>query len=428
MKYNNLNKKKFQIPEANQKSFLEKLNAADNKEEALYEMLAEIAELQYEGIINQILEDSEEAAGNTEYLERMGYRTHFTKAESDFLQQVTSVTFSQGDIIPDEYINRTMDSIKKSSGTPKLWRVTPATVKKWITGKHSSAFVWGKLTDKLTETITGGFESIDLELGKLYLVFVVPKSIRDLALPFVDAYIQAVLQETAHDGLVYGYLHGDGVNGPVGVFRKVSKSNPDGTKEYKTPINLKGFGVSDLKSVKKTLSTTMNGDEKLIGNRIVPDIKIIANPADVYEYIEPALYAFINGAWVTTSRTKIEVIEEPMCSATHVLTAEEKEAAAKAKSDGNILSLYQDSAAAGTAGTTVIPGEALITIGGAYTMGLNGVKIQEYKETKAMDDADLFIGKAYANGRADDDNAAIPFDPTKLEEFIQKVLDISNNA
>ena len=39
----------------------------------------------------------------------------------------------------------------------------------------------------------------------------------------------------------------------------------------------------------------------------------------------------------------------------------------------------------------------------------------------ALDDADLVIGKGYANGRAVDDNIAFVFDVTKLEEYVAPV-------
>lgn len=51
-------------------------------------------------------------------------------------------------------------------------------------------------------------------------------------------------------------------------------------------------------------------------------------------------------------------------------------------------------------------------------MGMNGMQITEYKETLAADDADLIVGKVYANGRAVADNVAYVFDVTKLEEFV----------
>ena len=41
-----------------------------------------------------------------------------------------------------------------------------------------------------------------------------------------------------------------------------------------------------------------------------------------------------------------------------------------------------------------------------------------------LDDADVLIGKAYANGRAVADNIAYIFDVTKLEEYIPTIKTI----
>ena len=58
-------------------------------------------------------------------------------------------------------------------------------------------------------------------------------------------------------------------------------------------------------------------------------------------------------------------------------------------------------------------------------MGISGVKLTEYDQTKAMEDADLIIGKCYGNGRADDDNCAVVFDVTKLEEYKLPVTQVT---
>ena len=58
-------------------------------------------------------------------------------------------------------------------------------------------------------------------------------------------------------------------------------------------------------------------------------------------------------------------------------------------------------------------------------MGMDGIKISEYKETKAVEDADLIVGKVYANGRAVADNVAYVFDVTKLEEYVPTIKTIS---
>ena len=62
---------------------------------------------------------------------------------------------------------------------------------------------------------------------------------------------------------------------------------------------------------------------------------------------------------------------------------------------------------------------------GVYTMGFSGMKVQEYKETKALEDADLLIAKVYGNGRADDDSVAYVFNVTKLAEYVPTVKTVA---
>ena len=71
-------------------------------------------------------------------------------------------------------------------------------------------------------------------------------------------------------------------------------------------------------------------------------------------------------------------------------------------------------------------GTAAITMAGYYTMGFSGLKVDEYKETKAIEDCDLLIAKVYGNGRAYDNNTAYVFNPTYLLEYIPTVQTTSN--
>ena len=56
-------------------------------------------------------------------------------------------------------------------------------------------------------------------------------------------------------------------------------------------------------------------------------------------------------------------------------------------------------------------------------MGATGVRVTEYDQTKAMENADLIIANCFANGRAVDDNVAVIFDVTKLEEYGSTITD-----
>ena len=141
---------------------------------------------------------------------------------------------------------------------------------------------------------------------------------------------------------------------------------------------LTGFSPMQLAPVLAALS---NG-----GKRAVNEIAVIANPADVYNYVNPALYGdSISGGYITKSFMPVTVIAEPKMT----------------------------------------QGTAAITMKGFYTMGFSGLKVQEYKETKALEDADLLIAKVYGNGRADDDRVAYVFNVTKLAEYVPTVVTVA---
>ena len=183
-----------------------------------------------------------------------------------------------------------------------------------------------------------------------------------------------------YDGIAAGYIDGDGKEAPIGILRKVGQTESDGTHSNKSVAStLTGFSPLQLAPVLTALS---NG-----GKRTVNGITVIARPADVFGYVYPALYGdSISGGYVTKSFLPVTVIEEP-----------------------NMPS-----------------GKAAITMPGYYTMGFSGLKVAEYRETKAMDDADLFIAKVYGNGRAEDDNVAFVFDPSNLLPYIPQVETVTN--
>ncbi len=133
-----------------------------------------------------------------------------------------------------------------------------------------------------------------------------------------------------------------------------------------------------LAGVRKTLSNN--------GKRVVTELELICNPLDEAEYVDPALFGeALTGGYRNTSFMPINKHVDPNCP----------------------------------------QGSAAFTLKGVYTMGISGVKLTEYDQTKAMEDADLIIGKCYGNGRADDDNCAVVFDVTKLEEYKLPVTQVT---
>lgn len=367
-----------------QEKVVKMLNDAkpEDKAQVIYETACMITEAKHKDLIDNLVEQNAKAAADEEYRKSLGLHK-LSKDEEKFYENFKdikqAITANQVDILPSSIIDRTLDDIKKSSDILSLVQMAPADVKKWIVAEHSGKAVWGELTDTIKGELSGTISAMNIEQHKMTVYIVIPKAIRDLALPFVDRYFTAILAEAMQDGFVTGYLLGDGKTGPIGIMKKIENFKSDGTAADKSVLaTVKKFSPKGLAAVRKTLSNN--------GLRNVTELHLICNPLDEAEYVDPALYGeALTGGYKNTSFMPIVKHVDANCP----------------------------------------QGKAVFTIPNVYVMGATGFEVNEYDQTKAMDDADLVIGKCYANGRAVDDNCAVVFDVTKLEEYVLPVTQVT---
>lgn len=367
-----------------QQKVKELLDGAEDKSAAIYEAAEMIINAKHDTLIKELVEQNAKAAADENYRKSLGLHT-LSKEENEFYGKVKegvhqAITAKQIDILPTSIIERTLEDVKTASDILTLVNFAPADVKHWITGEHTGKAVWGTdLTAAITGELSATIKGIDLEQHKLTVFMVIPKAIRDLALPFVDKYFRAILAEAMQDGLVDGYLNGDGKTGPVGITKKLETFTSTGTAQVKTKLTtIKKFSPKGLMEVRKTLSNN--------GKRKVTELHLICNPLDEAEFVDPCMYGeALTGGYRNTSFMPIVKHVDANCP----------------------------------------KGTGIFTLKGVYTMGVSGVRFDEYDQTKAMEDANLVIGKCYANGRADDDNCAVVFDVTKLEEYVLPVTQVT---
>ena len=376
------------ISDAVMTQVIDSINAADDKSKAIAEGMETLAAAHDEDLINQIVEEANRQQ-TEDYRRSVGIRS-LTKEETDFVQAVKagpdayrqSVTAAQADIIPTTYIDRTLADIKADSGILSLVNFAPVGVHKWLFGAGTGAAVWGDLTAAVTGEITATITAMNLDVHKMTAYIVVPKAIRELETGYVDKYLSAKLAEVLHDGAVAGYLTGNGKTGPIGIMNQIAKYTASGTAAAKDKVaTVTSMSPSGLAPALKTLS---HG-----GLRRVSQVYLLCNPLDEIQYVNPALYGdSVQGGYVKKTAVPMTVI-----------------------ADANIPA-----------------GSGILTLAGRYTMGFSGIKIDDYKETKALDDADVIIGKAYGNGRADDDDTAVVFDVTKLQPYQLAVLNTPKSS
>ena len=191
----------------------ELLDTAEDKSEAIYQAVDMLASARYQELIDELTEQNARASADADYRKHLGLRA-LSKEETEFYEKFKdikqAITAQQIDILPTSIIDRTLDDVKKNSDVLELVQFAPADVKKWIVAEHSGQAAWGDLTAAITGEMSAKFAALNIEQHKLTVYLVIPKAIRDLALPFVDKYFTAILAEAMQDGLVKGYLQGDG--------------------------------------------------------------------------------------------------------------------------------------------------------------------------------------------------------------------------
>lgn len=350
------------------------IDASQNKTDGIVEAIEYVQTETHKELIEKLQNESEEAKSNKQFQEKMGLRI-LNKEEKKFYEALVldpkaAVTANQIDIIPSTIVDRTLEDLRTSKpGIMNLIDFAPASVSKWFTAEKTGTFAWGALTAKISGELGATFKALNIELAKLSAYLIIPKAIRELALPFVDKYFTAILADVMYAGIADGYLNGTGnEKAPIGIYNQIAVKESNGANKAKDLNNLTNFRPKSLAPAKVSLSKD--------GLRSLDKIYLICNPADRYNYVDPAMLDY-EGKNISSDKNII-VIEEPQNP----------------------------------------KGKAIFTLPGKYTMGFSGFRIDEYDQTKALEDADVIIAKAYANGRAVDDSCAWPFDVTKLEEYI----------
>lgn len=357
-----------------QEEALDILQKSEDKSQAIIQAIEKINEAEHANLIAGITMQAAMAKSDEDYAKKLGLRV-LNKEEKVFYEKLKnikqSLTADQEDMLPTSIVNRTLDDVKKDSGILSIIDFTPADVKKWLVAEKTGTYAWGPLTGAITEELSAEIKSLNIELSKLSVALVIPKAIRDLDLPYVDKYFSAILKETINDGAEYAFLEGTGKDMPIGVYKLIDNVNEDGTHKDKKLNIIESFTPKGLAPMKDYLSKD--------GKRTYNEIALICNPSDEANYVAPALY----------------------------------------DAEGKMISSYKDLKVFKSANNK--KGKAVFVLPRKYVMGFSGFKINEYKETKAMDDADLIIAKAYGNGRAVDDYCAYPIDVTKLKEYVSSV-------
>lgn len=296
-----------------------------------------------------------------------------TSEEKKFFTNIAqSDGFTDDLILPETVIDRIFEDL--TSAHPLLSELklkNAGILTRIIKSEKQGAAVWGKIFGEIKSQLNAAFTEETVSQSKLTAFLVLPKDLGRFGPTWIEAYIRAQIVETFAVALEDAYLNGRGptVDEPIGLVRDleaaVDQTNGHAKKSIAGTLTFASseITVKELAQVMKYLSTKANGKAVNISGKVV----LVVNPVDSWDI--KSLYTFLNanGVYVTVLPYNLRIVESEF------------------QEQGELLAFVNDRY-------------------DAYLTG--GVEIKEYKETLALEDANLYTAKQFGYGKAEDNKAA----------------------
>lgn len=300
-----------------------------------------------------------------------------TSTERKFFNEVIEFGgFDEDTILPVTTQERIFEDLVneypllKAIGLQDLGAVT-----KFIYSDPERTYAWGNLFGEIKGQVSTAFREEEISQLKLTAFAAIPKDMKDLGPEWVERYVRTLLVESYAVGLEYGLLKGRGStkSEPIGLLKNVDSESgaiTDKTSSGKLTFAPSQFGetvAGELHDVIKALAKNEKGESRKVLNKIV----MVVNSADAISVQARNTIQTANGQWVTSLPYNIKVVESDQME----------------------------------------EGKALFFVKGEYIAAIaGGYKINKYEQTLALEDADLYTMKQFANGRPKDNKAAILYD------------------
>lgn len=288
------------------------------------------------------------------------------KPSSEVEKALTDLTAA----LPESEFNAIFEDMQQAHPLLEIVNFTDtAALTKFILETSSvQKAVWGELNTVLAQELTGKIKLVELTLGKLTAFMFMSNDMLDLGPAWVEKYVRTCLSEALYLGCENGIINGRGVKGePIGMIRDihegVSFSSSDGYPE-KEATAITSFAPAEYGKILAKIAADEQGKA-----RSFSEVALIVNPVDYFALVMPSTtFMSAYGTYVANQfpfQTKVVRSSE------------------------------------------VAKGKAIVGIGKKYFYGMgsgNGGKIEADTSVKFLEDLKTFKIKAYATGRAYDNN------------------------
>lgn len=348
----------------------------EEQSEALNKMLNALANDVEKDILSQV---------NTQMADNVALQSRgqnvLTSEETKFFNAVIEEGgFKETDTLPETTQERIFEDIEKDHpllnaiGIQNLGAVTEFI----YSNDPEGAAVWGPLFDEIKGQLNATFRKEKIEQLKLTAFVPIAKDMLKLGPKWIERYVRTIISEAMKVGLERGYVTGRGMNQnePIGLLKEVDPET--GAVTDKESVGTLTFEpgratINELKGVVKKLAEKLDKDGNKADKprKVAGKIVMVTNPFDTFDIQANATTQNANGVYVTNLPFNPIMTESVFVP------------------EGKVLFF--------------VKGEYIAAIGG-------GVETNRYKETLALEDADVFIAKQFATGKPKDNNAAQVYD------------------
>lgn len=325
---------------------------------------------------NKLMDQANSMMNDNNVLQSRGQNVLTSDERKFFNAVIEEGGFTDNDILPETTQERVFEDIEKEHkllqaiGIQNLGAVT-----EFIFSDPEGAAIWGPLFDEIKGQLNASFRKETITQLKLTAFVPISKAMLDLGPEWIERYVRTIIAEAMKTGLEKGYVSGNGKDQPIGLLYNVTDN---GGVEEKTTEDTLTFKpghttVQELKGVVKKLAQKLDkdGNVKDEPRRVEGRIVMVTNPFDTFDIKANATIQNANGAYVTNLPFNPVMTESQF----------------------------------------VPEGKVLFFVRGEYIAAIGGqMDVKRYKETLALEDADVFIAKQYATGRPVDNNAAVVYD------------------
>lgn len=294
--------------------------------------------------------------------------------ETKFFNDITSGVGNPEVTLPLEIMNQVFQELQNAHPLLDIIKFQSAGLKMRATIADSiydgGTAVWGEVFDDIKGQLKQAFHEVDFSQSKLTAFVAIPKDALENGYDWLKSFIIIQMSEAMAVALETALVAGDGDKKPIGLMKDLLKGAiSNGVTTYPDKDVFADWSDIDPKNAATKIAPVMQAlskNEKEITVNISGQVKMLVNPDDYYSTLAKFMYLTDNGVWVTVLPFGVEIIQ---CIAVPV-------------------------------------GKAVIFAANRYWAYMGGTKMQEFDQTFALEDLQLYTVKAFYYGKAYDNNTA----------------------